>query len=398
MSHPRAHPPLTGWLILNLMFQISFGLMTMTLSLPSMQEWGQIFGADQAAVQLTFSAYVMAYGGMQLVYGPLSDRHGRKRVMMIGLAVAGLGSLMGALSTSLSSLIAARVLQGMGGAASIVVGRSMVQDLFEGPQRTRVMAYIGMVMGLCPPLGTIVGGQLHVRLGWSSVFWTGTVLAVILLLAAWRGLPTRAAAPVHETHWLRDFINAYVRLAREPVFLLYVVVLAGTTACFYVFMSGTPIVLGAYGVKPDGVGWYIMCVPLFYMVGNFLTSRLIHRIGERRIMVVGQALSMLALLLMLSLFALGWRTPLAFALPLMLMGLGHGFLNPPALAGTVGVVPSLAGSAAGVAGLTQQMMGAFGGLLVGMFHHDGPLQLGLLMLSFTLIAGVAMLLLLRRTG
>lgn len=397
MPHSRSHPPLTGWLILNLIFQISFGLMTMTLSLPSMQEWGQIFGADQAAVQLTFSAYVMAYGGMQLVYGPLSDRHGRKRVMMIGLVVAGLGSLMGALSTSLSSLIAARVLQGMGGAASIVVGRSMVQDLFEGPQRTRVMAYIGMVMGLCPPLGTIVGGQLHVRLGWASVFWTGTALSVILLLAAWRGLPARAAAPVHETHWLRDFINAYVRLAREPVFLMYVVILAGTTACFYVFMAGSPIVLGSYGVRPDGIGWYIMCVPVFYMLGNFLTSRLIHRVGERRIMVVGQVLSMLALVLMLALFAAGWRTPLAFALPLMLLGLGHGFLNPPALAGTVGVVPSLAGSAAGVAGLTQQMMGAFGGFLVGLFHHDGPLQLGWLMFSFTLIAGVAMLLLLRRS-
>ena len=167
MPHTHTRPPLTGWLILNLMFQISFGLMAMTLCLPSMQEWGQIFDADQAAVQLTFSAYVMAYGGMQLVYGPLSDRHGRKRVLMIGLAVAGLGSLMGALSTGLSGLIAARVLQGMGGAASIVVGRSMVQDLFDGPQRTRVMAYIGMVMGLCPPLGTIVGGQLHVRLGWA---------------------------------------------------------------------------------------------------------------------------------------------------------------------------------------------------------------------------------------
>ena len=396
MSHTRPHPPLTGWLILNLIFQISFGLLAMTLSLPSMQEWGQIFGAEQAAVQLTFSAYVLAYGGMQLVYGPLSDRHGRKRVLMIGLGVAGLGSLMGALSTGLSGLIAARVLQGMGGAASIVVGRSMVQDLFEGPQRTRVMAYIGMVMGLCPPLGTILGGQLHVRLGWASVFWAVTALSVILMVAAWRGLPSRAPTPARETHWLRDFINAYMRLARETVFLLYVVILAGTTACFYVFMSGTPIVLGSYGVKPDGVGWYIMCVPVFYMVGNFLTSRLIHRVGERRIMVIGQLLSMGSLLLMLLLFAVGWRTPLAFALPLTLMGLGHGFLNPPALAGTVGVVPSLAGSAAGVAGLTQQMMGAFGGFLVGLFHHDGPLQLGLLMLGFTLIAGVAMALLLRR--
>uniref|UniRef100_UPI0025BE7300 MFS transporter n=1 Tax=Limnohabitans sp. TaxID=1907725 RepID=UPI0025BE7300 len=152
---PRAHGP---WLIANVLAQIAFGLLAMTLCLPSMQEWGTLFNTRQADVQLTFSGYVVAYGALQLVYGPLSDRHGRKPILMLGLVVAGLASVMAALATDIATLTAARVLQGAGSAASMVVSRSMVQDLFTGPQRTRVMAYIGMALGMGPPLATLIGG------------------------------------------------------------------------------------------------------------------------------------------------------------------------------------------------------------------------------------------------
>ena len=118
--------------LINLLAQISFGLIAMTICLPSMQEWGALFDASQARVQLTFSAYVLAFGLFQLVYGPLSDRHGRKGVLMAGLALLALGSLVAALAPNLDVLIAARVLQGAGSAAGTVVGRAMVQDRFHG--------------------------------------------------------------------------------------------------------------------------------------------------------------------------------------------------------------------------------------------------------------------------
>ena len=159
---PPDTPP-HGFLIANLLAQIAFGLLAMTVCLPSMQEWGAIFGAEQAGVQLTLSGYLVAYGALQLLYGPLSDRHGRKRILMIGLAVAGIGSLLAALAPDLPSLIAARVLQGAGSAAGMVVGRAMVQDLFRGPERTRVMAWVGMTMGFCPPLATVMAANCMSR-------------------------------------------------------------------------------------------------------------------------------------------------------------------------------------------------------------------------------------------
>ena len=393
-ARASAHSP---WLIANLLAQISFGLLAMTLCLPSMQEWGAIFGTDQAHVQLTFSGYVIAYGLLQLVYGPLSDHHGRKAMLITGLAIAGAASVIAMLSHDITTLTLARVLQGAGSAASMVVGRSMVQDLFEGPARTRVMAYIGMSLGLCPPLASVIGGHIHVRLGWQANFAVLTALAVILLLAAWRGLPDhRPTKPAQNKHWLRAMLQAYARLLHESSFVLYVVILATTTAAFYVFLGGAPIVLGSYGIGPDGIGWFIMAVPLSYIVGNFLTARIIHRAGERRMMRWGQVFTLSGIALMLTLGLAGIHSPLAVALPLLLTGFGHGLLNPPALAGTVGVIPALAGSAAAVAGLMQQLTGATGGYLIGLVPHDGAVNMGWMMLAFSLVALAAQSLLHRR--
>jgi DHA1 family bicyclomycin/chloramphenicol resistance-like MFS transporter len=384
-------------LIANLLAQLAFGLLAMTICLPSMQEWSAIFGSSQAAVQLTFSGYVVAYGVLQLVYGPLSDRWGRKRVLLLGLAVGCAGSVAAALAPDLNTLVAARVLQGAGCAAGMVVGRALVQDLFLGPQRTRVLAYAGMAMGLVPPIATVLGGQLHVSLGWRANFVLIALLGVALFVAAWRGLPDHQRATQAQPHWLRVMVSSYRQLAREPAFLCYVAILSSSTASFYAFLSGAPIVLGQYGVGPGGVGFYIMVGPLSYVVGNYLTTQLVHRVRERRIMLLGQSLILTGISLIASLSMVGLHTPLAFALPMLLLGVGNGLLVPPALAGTVSLMPALAGAAAAVAGLMQQLMGAAGGFAVGLFSHEDATHLGLLMLALALI-GVAGQLVLYRLG
>jgi DHA1 family bicyclomycin/chloramphenicol resistance-like MFS transporter len=155
-------------------------------------------------------------------------------------------------------------------------------------------------------------------------------------------------------------------------------------------------VLKGYGIGPDGIGWFIMAVPVSYILGNFMTSRLIAQAGESRVMAWGQALTLGGLVVMLALGLGGVQTALAVALPLLLLGFGHGLLNPPALAGTVGVLPALAGSAAAVAGLMQQLTGATGGYLVGLVPHEGAVNLGWMMLAFALTGAVAQFFLRRR--
>lgn len=389
-----------GLLILNLLAQIAYGLMVMALCLPSMQEWGALFGgASQASVQLTLSAYLVAYGGMQMLYGPLSDRFGRKRILFIGLSLALAGSLAGALAQSLYAVIVARIIQGAGCAAGMVVCRAMVQDFFEGSERTRVMAFIGMALGVCPPLGVLIGGQLHVALGWRANFYLASALAILLLVSAWRGLPAQGRRDEPKSprqHWLHEMLVAYARLGRERAYLLNVGILSLTTGAFYIFLGGAPIVLGGFGVGPADIGWYVMFVSFAYVIGNFLTSRFVHHHGERRLMRLGQCAIFSGIGLMLGLGFSGLHTALAFALPLVLLGVGHGFLMPPSLVGTVGAIPALAGAAAAGAGLMQQLIGALGGYLVGVVRHDDASNLGFLLLSFSLLALTAQLLLHRR--
>jgi len=393
VSPAARHSP---WLIANLVSQLAFGLLAMTVCLPSMQDWPATFGASQAAVQLTLSAFIAAYGGMQLLWGPWSDRIGRKPLLLAGLALACAGSLAAALAPSLALLTLARVVQGAGCAAGMVIARAMVQDLFTGNERTRVMAFVGMTMGVCPPLATLVGGQVHVRLGWQANFLLMAGIAALLMVAAWRGLPAGSARGNEGGSTL---LAGFARLVREPAYLLFVAVLASTTATFYTFLGGAPIVLKGYGITPERIGWYIMCIPLAYIVGNLWTSRLVRRSSDRRIMALGQMWTLGGLALVLALGLGGARHPLALALPLLLLGVGHGLLAPPTLSGTVGLIPALAGAAAAMGGLMQQLSGAFGAFVVGLVPHEGQVNLAVLMLAWAVCGlGAQLALHARRRG
>lgn len=396
--NPRADRPApTLGRAAHLIAQMAYGLVAMTICLPSTQEWGAIFGATPAAVALTFSGFVLTYGALQLVYGPLSDRHGRRPLLLVGLAIAVAGSVGGAFATSIEALIAARVVQGAGCAACMVLGRAAVQDLFEGPERTRVMAYVGMAMGLCPPLATVLGGQLHAYVGWQANFVLLAAIGAGLFATAWFGLPRgRLGSGSDEVHWLRAMGASYARLMRERVVVLNVLILSLTAGAFYAYLAGAPLVLRDYGIGPAEVGFYIMVPPLSYIGGSFMASRLVRHLGEHRMMAAGQATAIAGIVLMLALAAAGQRTGLAFALPLILLGIGHGLLIPPTLAATVGVIPALAGGAAALAGVVQQVTGAFGGVAAGWVIHGGAVGLGALMLAFTLASAAALGMIRRR--
>lgn len=395
MTGPHTGSQRHGWLVANLMAQYVFGLLALTMCVPSMLEWPATFGASQATVQLTLSGYVAAYGILQLVHGALSDRIGRKPVLIAGLAMALAGSLLAAAATELWLLIAARVLQGAGSAAGVVIARAMVQDLFAAAERTRVMGFIGMTIGVTPPVAMLIGGQLHVRLGWQAGFVVMAVLSALLIAAAWKGFPSHTPARVSASPGLRGLLSGYAHLARQRGFLLYVLILAMTSASFYAFLGGAPLVLAAYGVTPEHIGWYIMSVPCAYVAGNFLCTRLVRRLPEARIVLTGHLCALSCVVLVLALGLAGIHTPLALALPLMLLGIGHGLLMPATLGGALGLVPALAGSAAAIGGLMQQLSGALSGFAVGVVPHSGPVNLGLQMLVSVVTGLLAQLTLLR---
>jgi DHA1 family bicyclomycin/chloramphenicol resistance-like MFS transporter len=183
--------------------------------------------------------------------------------------------------------------------------------------------------------------------------------------------------------------RAYAQLLRMPVYLLHVAILGLTTAAFYMFLAAAPSVLRSYGIGPGEVGFFIMVVPLSYIGGNFLTSRLVRRWGGLRLMRLGQGFSLTGTGLMLLLGLAGEHSAWAFVGPLLLLGIGHGLLVPPCLVATVALMPALAGAASGLAGVTQQLTGALGGYLVGWVPHHHHIGVAALMLGATVLASLA---------
>jgi len=333
---------------INLLCQIAIGILAMAASLASMPDWIETFDSTQERVQLTLAAYLLMFGFAQLIYGPLSDNFGRRRLLMIGTTMGLIGSLLAAFAPTLETLIFARALQGAGMSAGMAVGRAMIQDHFVGPARTRMMAYMGMVMGLCPPGGTLLGGFLHVQVGWRYAFLAIALISLVLLIAAWFGLPAdKAKSKAH--------------------------------------------ILDAYGVTADRIGWYILFVPGAYILGNLLTSRLVSRYNDAMLMWWGQITTLLGVVAVVVLAYNGVYHPLAISIPLALLGIGHGLLMPPTLGGAVGAVPALAGAGAAMAGMLQQMTGALGSVITGYLDLSNALGMGLLMLLLTVLAILAQL-------
>ena len=183
----------------------AIGPLTTDMYLPSLPDIARLLGASTAQVQLTISSYLIGFAVGQIVYGPVSDRHGRKPVLLGAVALYCAASLACALSTSIAMLIAARFAQALGGCGGVVLARAVVRDLYSGHRAGRELSVIGAVMALAPVLAPVAGGALQTGFGWRSVFFALVAVAVagaaVIATLMPETLSARAAEPVRSARW-----------------------------------------------------------------------------------------------------------------------------------------------------------------------------------------------------
>ncbi len=382
--------------LLVLVANVGIGLMAMTICVPSMPAWEGVFQATTADVQLTYSAYLLAFALMQLFCGPLSDRFGRRPVILVGLVIVVAGGALAAVAPTIEVLIAARAIQAGGATAGMVVGRALVQDMFDGSDRTRVLAYMGIAMGATPPVFVLLGGYLHAYVGWQSTFVFVAVAAALLFVTSALVLPPvpRRRPPADQPR--QNFLSVYAMLLGNRVFLMYALAIAGCSTAFYVYLAGTPAVLNRLGVGPESVGWYLLFCTGAYVCGNFLTTRIVHRVGERRLLGFGETVAMVGPLLALAIGLSGNESAAIFLLPLILMGFGHGLVIPPSLTGAIGQHPQHAGAAAAVSGSMQQAGGAIAAYALGLFAVISQATMAITLVAVSTVAAAAVVVLLVR--
>ncbi len=363
----------------------AIGPLALNIFMPSMPALPGVFGTDYGTVQLTLGLYLVGLAVAQLAYGPLSDRFGRRPLLLGGLVLFLAGTAGSMLATSIEMLIVGRIVQAVGGCSGIVLARAIVRDLFDRERSASVISYISAAMVTAPMVAPLIGGYLDDWLGWRSTFvFVGafglvvTVFSVLLLHES-----NRNPQPLPG---LSGIAASYGTLLRSPIFRGYSFLTAFASAGFFAFLGGAPfVVIEIMGRPPSEYGWYFMLSATGYMGGNLFSGRMSMRIGIDRMIGLGLALNLAGALLMLALWAAGAMVPLALFAPMTLSAIGNGLNVPNGNAGAISVDPSRAGAASGLSGFLQMAVGAGASALAGHLIVDSQLPLALIMAGATLI-------------
>lgn len=379
-----ASAPDTRLLIVILAIITALGPMTMQIFLPALPAIQDSFLVSAGTAQLVLSVALAAIAVATLAYGPASDRHGRRPVLLVGLLIFLAGSVLCVLAPNIWVLIAGRIAQAVGAAAGMVLSRAIIRDLYDRETAARLMAYMVTALVAAPMVAPIIGGVLNDWLGWRSIFVFTAISGLLVILLAFPRVPETLAEPV-SSGGARGMLGGFVALLRVPAYLAYVGQIAFGMGMFMTFLGAAPYVtIRVLERPPTEFGLFFALVSSGFMMGTFATARLSGRINVERMVLIGSSLAVLFSVLMLALTLAGYWTTWAIFLPGMGMAFANGLAMPNAQAAALSINPRIAGTASGLLSFIQMAVGALFAQLAGTIHDGTPMPMG----AITLIAAV----------
>ena len=375
------------WRLLVLLIAITaVGPLSLNILAPAMPGLIGTLGAGAGTVQLTLSLFLLGMAVSQLVLGTLSDRFGRRPVMLAGLALTVVASFAALATTSITGLIIARTAQAFGATAGIVIGRAVIRDLYDRDRAASMIGWVTMAMVIAPMIAPLIGGALDTALGWHAIFaFVGLFAAAVLVWASFQLPETRKVAT---GEGFAHFLAASGSLLGDRAFLGYALVATFNSAMFFTFIGGAPhVVVTIMHRSSAEYGIWFLIISLAYMVGNFAAGRWSAKYGVDvmvragvAVTVAGAAVGIVWVLLEPA------RGPEVIMIPQMIIGFASGFMLPNALAGAVSVRPQAAGAAAGITGFMQMGLGAATSQLIGHLLDGAPTGLPLAAIVLVLCA------------
>ena len=382
--------------ILTLTLLAGLSALTMNIFLPSLPGMAAWFGVPYALMQLSVALYLALSAALQVVIGPLSDRFGRRRVVLISLGlflVATVGTL---LAPNATVFLIFRMAQAVIG-AGMVLSRAIVRDMVADEQAASMIGYVTMGMTLVPMIGPVIGGFLDDHFGWQANFGLLLGLGVIVTALCWADLGETA---VVQRRSFGDQMRQYPGLLRSGRFWGYCLSGAFASGCFFAYLGGAPFVGNTiYGLSATMLGTLFALTAVGYTAGNFLAGRYSIRFGMNAMILAGTLATTAGMALLAVLTLAGLSGPVVFFGLTVTMGLGNGMALPNTNAGILSVRPDLAGTASGLGGAITigggAAFAALAGALLGPGSSEMPLILLMLASSAASVAAIAAI---RRTA
>ncbi len=387
MSSP---PAASGRLFLAALVAItSLGPLALQLFVPSLPAIARDFGVSIGKAQYAFSLSMVAIAFATLVYGPLSDRYGRRPALLGGISLFLVGTVVCALATSIEMLIVGRILQASGSSAGLVVSRAIARDVYGPDRAASVIAYLTVAMILAPFFALILGGLFVDTVGWRYNFAFALACGLIVVALLRMGLPETHQGPRIGIR-PSDLLRNYGRLLRSGTFLGYAIHGAGAAGGFFAFAAGAPyLITDVLGRPALEFSLYFAVLSLFFMLANYLAGRYTRRIGLDRMVIWGGVFSVVCAVLAIAALAIWGLTPLALFAPAAFIWLGNGITMPNANAGAINVDARLAGTASGLTAFLTMIVGAICSQAVGSLADGTAWPLVLCVFVITVISCVA---------
>lgn len=379
--------PLRGLPVILLMALGTLGQLALNIVLPSLPAIGADLHVPHGGERLVLSVFLIGFAGGQLLVGPLSDRFGRRRILIPGLLLYTLLGAAAALTASIELLLAARLLQGLGAAAGFVVARAIARDAFQGAALVRIFGLLTLTMGIVPGIAPIIGGVVQDHVGWEANMAITFVMGAVMLVLCFIAMPETGTPSDEKISAPKVALN-YLSIIRDRTFRRFAVTNALALGSLYAFHAGGPeLMITQFGLTPTSFGFLAFLHSGAYMLGAATVARFSDRLSEPSSAIITSALFMCgSAVAMLLLSVSGYAGVASIMTFMVIFGYAMGAILPLGVAGALSPFKSSAGTATALLGALQMSAGAAASAVVAAFPHSPGIAFPIVMIVMTLAA------------
>jgi len=377
----------SAWLIITIALLSMVGPFSIDTYLPSFPAIEEEFGINRSLLLQSIGFYLIASAISTLFWGPLSDRAGRRRVILSTLIVYFVASMGCALSEDYNTFLLYRVLQGISASGGMVAGRAMIRDAHDEHEAHRAMSYVMMLFALAPAIAPIIGGWLHQAFGWRSVFYFLSLYAVIIVIMSLRFLPETLAIDKRQSFHPAHVAQMYCRTLKNRRFVFFVLTLGSGFAGLFLYIAGSPTIIFNF-LGLDSSFFAVQFIPMTsgIIAGSFISAMLSHKLKAKTIVILSLVIMMFSSTLNILLMTAAELTTFTVIFPLVLYATGIALAIPGITILTLDCFPNNRGTASAVQSFVQIMLSALTASLLVPLLSASPLHYAVAQLFCILLA------------